>query len=88
MKTLQEMMAEAAQTQEFHVEYARIQFIEAVLEEMEKKDIRKKELADRAGMCRHLLSKVLKGKHSPTFTTAVRIARALGMRFSPELKKC
>ena len=85
MKTFQELLTEAESSEEFHIETARIEFIESVLAEMERQGLRKGELAEKCGMCRHLLSKVLKGKHSPTFTTAVRIARALGLKFSPTL---
>lgn len=71
------LLREIASTEEFHVETAKLQFAIELKRVMERDGLSNAELADRLGVSRPMVSKVLKGDANLTIETMVRVAKCL-----------
>lgn len=65
-------------------ESARAQYMQLILAQMEKQGITKAQLCEGAGITYNNSTRLFNDR-GMTFATAVRLARAVGMEFSPQL---
>lgn len=84
-KTLSEMFAEAAATEDFAIESAKLSFTEDMLAIMKKIGMSRVELARKMNVNPSRITALLRGTQNFTFDTAVRVARALNAEFCPKL---
>ena len=84
MKTFAEIYESMKDTLEYQTEELSLAFTESVLLRMERlNDMSGTVLADRMGVSKAYVSKLLKGKSNFTLETLVKLARALGCRIEP-----
>ena len=70
----------------FALETAGLAFAEGVVRLMERRQVSRAELARRLGCTPANVTKILRCSNNITFTSAVRIAQALGATFRPVIK--
>lgn len=71
----------------FWEEMAILGFTESVLEQMEILGMSKKDLAEKMNVSQAFVTKMISGRNNFTFKTVVKVARAVGCEFIPQLRQ-
>lgn len=83
----QKWFEEARQHDEYHIEGAKLQLATLILDRMEELGVNQSQLAERIGVSRQSISKILNGYSNLTLARMVKIARALNcglqLQFAP-----
>lgn len=75
--SFEELFAQAEQRLDYHVEGAKNEFTEQIVARMEEFGLSKSELAEKMGVKRSFVTRLLSGNNNFTLETMVRIARSL-----------
>ena len=84
-KWFKDKLGEHSETVEFRTEEAILDFTEKVCEVMEAKNISRAELAERMGVSRAFVTKILNGTTNFTLKTMVSISTALDLGFGIQM---
>ncbi|MHB9038825.1 MAG: helix-turn-helix domain-containing protein [Armatimonadota bacterium] len=86
IESLNERIRNAANRETYHVAKAIERVTETIYEIMEADGITQTELASRLGNTQSWVSKLLQGKQNMTIATAVKVFRALGYEYDPQVR--
>jgi hypothetical protein len=86
LMTPSQKFAQAAATEEFAMDHAKMEFTEEMLQLMDERGINRVQLAEKLGVKPSRITALLRGVQNFTFETAVRVARALNADFVPKLR--
>jgi plasmid maintenance system antidote protein VapI len=84
-KSFSELYEEAERHEEYWIAGAILEFTESLVQEMQRQDLTRTELAKRLGATPAYVTKLLRGKANFTIATMVRLARALGTEIEVRL---
>lgn len=70
----------------YHIETAKLEFADEIYDRMEKLGLNQTQLAEKLGLSKQYVSKLLSGYANPSIATMVKVARRLDCKFAPRLE--
>lgn len=81
-KEFEQKFAEILTHDVYHIETAKLEFADEIYDLMEEQNLNQSQLAEKLGLSKQYVSKLLSGYANPSIATMVKVARRLNCKFS------